>query len=184
MGQSRLVVMRQWMRSACPKRECRQEGISLQSLRTHMAPSLVWQWLSTGLHWGNLRLSPARAVQGDAVGDPTDESLMGSSPPAKNLWRGPVTSAQPPDEGWSQISQISQKFQSQGTPWGPFHLLQPALTATSLFWSGQVLDSLLMRLLQHGKAHPDVQAMLCWQECALSEGLAPKSLPHSVPSHR
>lgn len=64
-----------WVLSPCLRHECRQEGISLLSLWTHMAPSLVWQWLSTGVCWDKLRnrglrLSPDGAEQEEAMGDP------------------------------------------------------------------------------------------------------------------
>lgn len=197
MSSARLVVMRRiywqywWVLSPCPKHECRQESISLQLLRTHMAPSLVWHWLSTGLHWGKLRcqelrLSPDRAKQGEAVGDPADGSQRGSSPLAKNLWRGTVTHAQPPDLSWDQVSQISWKCQSQDTPWRPFHLLHPVLTATSLFGSGQILNSLLMRMAeaptaQQGSPRRASHAMLAGA-CAAREictKIPPPQFPQS-----
>lgn len=105
---------------------------------------------------------------------------MGSSPPAKNLQRGPVAHAQPPDQGWGRVSQISQEYQCQGTPWRPFHLPQPALTATSLSGSSQVLDSADGD--GRGSRGTARLTLMCKACCAGGTTRCPRDL-HQNPSH-
>lgn len=98
---------------------------------------------------------------------------MGSSPLAKNFQRGSVTHTQPPDQGWHQVSQMSQKCQSQGTP----EAISPAPACPDCYQP--VWERASPQISADGDSRGSRSTARLTPMCKPS--CAPKSLPRSVP---